>query len=184
MIAPSQLSMMLFSKMPRACRSAIVIATALLLITGIVALVFQLTTSRMPQSTAQVGSHAELIGKLNELESGLNHSLTPEELTQFASVIKDEITKRPLPMPDEFQFGADLLLRELRTLAALQNHHDLKVAKGEWPALDAQGSMEAEPDGAQKKCRGRLARRITNLKELLSKLETPGRTTTPLSESF
>jgi hypothetical protein len=101
------------------------------------------------------------------------------DLLEMASQIESEIRAHPLPPDDEFFFGADLLLRYLRALAAVENHRALRIAKAQ--ANNSVPPTSTENDfsksESKKKYEALVRTRLVSLRALLT--STPQQYFTP-----
>jgi hypothetical protein len=121
---------------------------------------------------AASGSEAELVHTLTALEGALKGNMSVDQMGQFAGDVEAEIKAHPLPEEDDLQFGGELIVRYLRSLAATQNYRDLKLRTNGYDPLDP-GSAHPNKEAIelQAKYSAWLPQRVKELREALSKTQ-------------
>jgi len=114
--------------------------------------------------------YGHMVTILSELQTAAEKEMTAQQAEAYASAIANEFAAHPLPEGDDFQFSGELLLRYLRSLSALENYRQLKIAGGGEDPLNPnskQPNLEAIEN--QKKNLRWLRQRTRELREKLEK---------------
>ncbi len=115
-------------------------------------------------------ARAALLQSLAEVETGLASGMSPEDMSRLAYSIQSQIQEHPLPPGDEFQFGGELVVRYLRTLAALEGYRRLKLATTHEDPLDPKSPHpNTQAIETYEKYRPRLQQAVHDLRVRLSK---------------
>ena len=147
----------------------VVIVALLLLLAALGAAFLNGTRQNHFSSHPPTDVPAWFTNKLNEIEAELRRPISSQNLNRLAEELQQHISERPLPREDQFQFGTELIIRDLRSAATLQYSLELKNArKGQSPSDSRPLTNELEAIAAENNYKARIARTIVMVRQHIS----------------